>query len=106
MTESIIVAALTMALMAPAALAGDADGKAVYDKQCATCHGADGTGSPAMKSAFGTELDIAKPEVAAQKDDALAKVITEGKGKMPAAGKSLSPADKQAVIAYVKSLAK
>jgi mono/diheme cytochrome c family protein len=106
MTRSLLIVALAVALAASAAHAGDADGKAVYEQHCATCHGADGTGSPTMKSAFGAELNIAKPEIAGKKDEELAKVITEGKGKMPAAGKSLSPADKQAVIAYVKSLAK
>jgi cytochrome c6 len=106
-TLLIIVAALTTALLAPAALAGEADGKAVYDKQCATCHGPDGSGNPSMKSVFGEkELDIARTEIAGKKNEELAKVISEGKGKMPAAGKSLSAADKQAVVAYVKSLAK
>jgi len=105
-TLTMLVVALATALP-PASAAGDADGKAVYDKQCATCHGPDGTGNPTMKSVFGDkEIDIARKETAEKKDEELAKVISEGKGKMPAAGKSLSPADKQAVIAYVKSLAK
>ena|ERR1051325_1047286 len=107
MTGSILVAALTVALLAPPALAADADGKAVYDKQCSTCHGPDGAGNPGMKSVFGEkELDIARNDIASKKDEELAKVISEGKGKMPAAGKALSAADKQAVVAYVKSLAK
>ena len=98
-------AALAAALFAPAASAQD--GKAAYDKLCASCHGADGTGSAAMAKAFGdANLDIASPEVAGKKDEELIKVVAGGKGKMPAAGKSLSPAEQQAVIAYVRSLAK
>ncbi|HKA34940.1 MAG TPA: cytochrome c [Candidatus Binatia bacterium] len=98
--------ALAAVLIAPAVSADDA-GKAAYDKLCASCHGADGAGSPAMAKAFGdANLDITGPQVAGRKDEELMKVIAEGKGKMPAAGKSLSPADQQAVVAYVKSLAK
>jgi cytochrome c oxidase subunit 2 len=99
-------AALAAALIAPAASADDA-GKAPYDKLCASCHGADGAGSPAMAQAFGdANLDLTGPQVAGRKDEELVKIIAEGKGKMPAAGKSLSPAEQQAVIAYVRSLAK
>jgi cytochrome c oxidase subunit 2 len=98
-------AALAAALTAPAAAADDA-GKAAYDRLCASCHGADGKGSPAMATAFGdANLDIANPQIAGKKDEELMKIIVEGKGRMPAAGKSLSPADQQAVVAFVKSLA-
>jgi mono/diheme cytochrome c family protein len=82
-------------------------GKAVYDKQCASCHGPDGKGNPSMAKVFGEkQLNIATKEVADKKDDDLVKVITEGKGKMPAAGKSLSAADQKAVVSHVKSLGK
>ncbi len=82
-------------------------GKAVYDKSCASCHGPDGKGNPAMTKVFGEkELNIATKEVAGKKDDELIKVITEGKGKMPASGKALSKADQKAVVEHVRSLAK
>lgn len=82
-------------------------GKAAYDKQCASCHGPDGKGNPSMAKVFGEkQLNVATKEVADKKDDDLVKVITEGKGKMPAAGKSLSAADQKAVVTYVKSLGK
>lgn len=94
------------AVLAPAANAADA-GKAPYDKQCASCHGQDGKGNPAMTKVFGEkQLNIATKEVADKKDDELIKVITEGKGKMPASGKSLSKADQKAVVEHVRSLAK
>jgi mono/diheme cytochrome c family protein len=82
-------------------------GKAVYDKSCASCHGPDGKGNAAMTKVFGEkELNIATKEVAGKKDDELLKVIVDGKGKMPAAGKTLSKSDQKAVIEHVKSLAK
>ena len=98
---------LTVALIAPAAIAADLGGKAAYEKQCASCHGNDGKGNAAMTKVFGEkQLHIATKEVADKKDEDIIKVMTEGKGKMPASGKSLSPADQKAVAAHVKSLAK
>jgi mono/diheme cytochrome c family protein len=95
-----------LAILASAAMAADA-GKAVFDKSCASCHGADGKGNPAMTKVFGEkELNIATKEVAGKKDDDLLKVIVDGKGKMPAAGKTLSKSDQKAVIEHVRSLAK
>jgi len=87
--------------------AADAGGKAVYDKSCASCHGADGKGNPAMTKAFGEkELNIVTKEVAGKKDDELLKAIVDGKGKMPAAGRTLSKTDQKAVLEHVRSLAK
>lgn len=82
-------------------------GKAPFDKTCASCHGQDGKGNPAMTKVFGEkELNIATKEVSGKKDDELLKVITEGKGKMPASGKTLSKSDQKAVVEHVRSLAK
>jgi cytochrome c oxidase subunit 2 len=101
------LAIAALALLAPAAMAADLGGKAAYEKQCASCHGNDGKGNPAMTKVFGEkQLNIATKEVADKKDEDIIKVMTEGKGKMPASGKSLSPADQKAVAAYVRSLAK
>ena len=101
------LAIAALALLTPAAMAADLGGKAAYEKQCASCHGNDGKGNPAMTKVFGEkQLNIATKEVADKKDEDIIKVMTEGKGKMPASGKSLSPADQKAVAAYVRSLAK
>jgi len=87
--------------------AADAGGKAAYEKQCTSCHGPDGKGNPAMTKVFGEkELNIVTKEVAGKKDDELLKVIVDGKGKMPAAGKTLSKSDQKAVLEHVRSLAK
>jgi mono/diheme cytochrome c family protein len=87
--------------------AANAGGKAVYDKSCASCHGADGKGNPAMTKVFGEkDLNVATKEVAGKKDDELLKAIVDGKGKMPAAGKTLGKSDQKAVLEHVRSLAK
>src|SRR5689334_653750 len=102
-----ISAIFMAALFAPAAMAADLGGKAAYEKQCASCHGSDGKGNPAMAKVFGEkQLNIATKEVADKKDEDIIKVMIEGKGKMPASGKSLSPADQKAVASFVRSLAK
>jgi cytochrome c oxidase subunit 2 len=106
-TSTAIFAFYVFLISGQVSWAADAGGKATYEKLCASCHGPDGKGNPAMTKAFGEKaLNIATKEVAAKKDDELVKVIVEGKGKMPAAGKSLSKADQKAVVDYTRSLAK
>lgn len=91
----------------PLSWAGEAaDGKATYQKLCASCHGPDGKGNPAMTKAFGEKLNITTKEVVKASDEELLKVITQGKGKMPASGKSLSKQEQKQVLEHVRSLAK
>ncbi len=88
-------------------LAADAAaGKAVFDKSCVGCHGADGKGNPGMAKVLGEKgLNLTTKEVTSQSDDQLLKVIAEGRGKMPAQSK-LSKDDQKAALSYVRSLAK
>lgn len=82
-------------------------GKATYDKLCSSCHGPDGKGNPAMAKVFGEKgLNIATKETAQKKDDELLKVITEGKGKMPASGKGLSKQEQKQLLEHVRALSK
>jgi len=87
------------------AAGGDADaGKASYDKKCATCHGTDGMAKPAMAKMFKVEMKhLGSKEVQGLADDAIAKIITEGQGKMKPV-KGLSEDDLANVIAYVRTL--
>ena len=79
----------------------------MYDKLCASCHGADGKGNPAMAKVFGEKgLNIATKETGKKKDAELFKVITEGKGKMPASGKGLSKQEQKQLLEHVRSLGK
>jgi mono/diheme cytochrome c family protein len=89
---------------ASAALAADAAaGKAVYEKSCVGCHGADGKGNAAMTKVMGEGLNLTK-ETAKKSDDQLMKAIAEGQGKMPA--QKLSKDEQKAVVGYVRSLSK
>jgi mono/diheme cytochrome c family protein len=87
-----------------------ADVKAIWDKDCAKCHGADGKGDTKM----GKKLEVkdytdAKVQ-AAMKDDEMAKIIKLGKKdgdktKMKAFA-DLSDADVKALVAHVRSMKK
>jgi len=74
-------------------------GKAVYEANCAACHGTDGKGT-----ATGPSLsDFAATSKVNQA--AWAQTIAGGKGKMPAFGSKLSAAEQAAGLEYVRSLA-
>ena len=91
------------------ASADDAAGKAVYDKNCASCHGDDGKGKEAKAKVLKIDpaiLNLGRDEVANQTSDEKKKITAEGKNKMPAYGKKLAPADIDAVNTYTLGLIK
>jgi high-affinity iron transporter len=104
-------AALAAVLAGSASFAAGAAGKAIYDRDCASCHGATGKGDGDDAAYFTTKptdfTDRAK--LSKRSDDFLAAVITGGgpaKGlskDMPAT-KNLSAADVKALVAYVRQL--
>jgi mono/diheme cytochrome c family protein len=103
----IVVGLWIAANSVPVAFAADAKaGKAIYDKSCASCHGADGKGNPAMAKVLGEKgLNLTTKEVMKMPDDKALKIIVEGAGKMPAQ-KNLSKDDQKQVLSYIRSLAK
>jgi mono/diheme cytochrome c family protein len=89
------------ALTATSVWAADAAaGKTVYATKCKSCHGADGDGNPAIAKAMKVELKPLSATTADVKD-----VVTKGQGKMKPIS-SVTGADLDNVVAYVKSLKK
>ena len=98
-TRSVSLAAVILI----AALPAFADGAAVYKAKCGACHGADGSGqTPVGKNM--KMRDLRSPEVQKQTDIELTKVISGGKGKMPAFGQKLTTAEIGSIIAYIRTL--
>ena len=78
------------------------DGAATYKAQCAMCHGATGTPSPAMANAMGIK-PVSDPSIKALTVPQVEAVVKDGKGKMkPIAG--LTDPQVKAVAEYFKSL--
>jgi cytochrome c551 len=82
-----------------------ADGAAVYKAKCAMCHGPDGAGqTPTGKSM--KVRDLGSADVQKQSDADLTKIITDGKGKMPAYKGKLTPAEITSVIEVIRKMKK
>jgi mono/diheme cytochrome c family protein len=104
-----LLTALTLALSAAVASAGDA--KAIYEKDCAKCHGADGKGDTKMGKKLGAK-DYTDPAVqAALTDDAAFKATKDGlkdkEGKVlmkPSEG--VSDDEIKALVAYMRTFKK
>jgi len=106
------ILALSIAVMTVAALSARAeDAKAIFERDCAKCHGADGKGDTRMGKKLGAK-DYTDPKVQeALKDDAAFKAIKEGlKDKddktlmKPAEG--LSDGDIKGLVAYLRTFKK
>ncbi len=103
---------LGVAVAAMAALSARADdAKAIFEKDCAKCHGIDGKGQTKMGQKLGVK-DYTDAKVQAElKDDAAIKAIKEGlkdkEGKVlmkPA--ESLSDSDIKGLVAHIRTFSK
>lgn len=99
---------LLIAVASAALAAAGADvqaGKAVFEKSCRTCHGAEGQGNPGIAKMLNVTLKpLGSAEVQTRSDEDVKKIILEGNGKMKPV--KLTNAQVADVAAYVRSLAK
>ena len=118
--SGIAVAAFSLLLALPALPAEDA-GKKVFDNTCKVCHGPDGQGSQTAQDFYKVKIpSLVSDYVQSKTNSELKEIISGGKGRMipvttpsqmgrrPAAphSKKLSAEDTEAVIGFVRSLAK
>jgi cytochrome c553 len=107
--KKLLVFTVLVAAMAALSSRGE-DAKALYEKECTKCHGADGKGDTKMGKKLNAK-DYTDAKVQAElKDDVALKAIKEGlkdgdKTLMkPAEG--LSDADMKALLAYIRTFKK
>src|SRR6185369_10978231 len=109
--KKVIQTAVLAILVASSAGLRAADVKAIYDKECAKCHGADGKGQTKMGRQSGAK-DYTDPKVQAElKDENAIKIIKEGivekdKKKMDPYKDKLNDAEIKALIAYIRAFKK
>jgi len=85
------------------------DGKKIYDKKCASCHGKNGKGNASMVKMLKVDLslfDLIDKVTLDKTDEDLISIITKGINKMLAYGKELKNEEIKGVITYIHSLAK
>jgi len=104
-------ATISFALIFAGALSlSAADAKALWDKECAKCHAADGSGKTKMGEKLGARDYTSAKVQGEMKDDEMAKAIKEGVKKD---GKSLMKAfpdysddEVKALVAYIRKMKK
>jgi mono/diheme cytochrome c family protein len=107
MTRKLTIASMVMLFMLSAtfAFAAAPGAQEIFKSKCASCHGPDGAGATSVGKAMKVR-DLRSAEVQKQADADLQKVISDGKGKMPAYKTKLSVADVSSLVAYIRGLAK
>jgi cytochrome c553 len=99
-TLSLVIFGATAGMAADAAA-----GKATYDKSCKTCHGADGTATPAIAKMMKVEIkDLKSPEVQGMSSAEVKKLLTDGKGKMKPVPAAAAESDN--LVAFIHGLKK
>ncbi len=102
---------LAAALAAGALSAAATDGKALYEKSCKKCHGADGKGQTTMGKRYGAkDYTSAKVQDELKDEDAI-KAVKQGfkdkSGKeVMKPAEDMSDEDAKAVIAYLRTFKK
>ncbi len=82
------------------------DAKALFAKDCATCHGKDGQ-AKTFKAKFNHARNLTDATWQANvTDERLFNSINRGRDKMPAFGKKLSEAEINSLVTYVRAFKK
>lgn len=106
-TVKALVAVIVLCGMLSGIRAHAADDATVklFQTKCATCHGADGSGTTVVGKALKLK-DLRDPEAQKMSDADIATLIAKGKDKMPANEKTLKPAQIKSLVEYTRELMK
>jgi mono/diheme cytochrome c family protein len=99
--KAILICAAALLMTTGAWAADAAAGKALFATKCKSCHGADGTPSPAMAKAMGMK-PLSDPGTQAKSDADLKDAILKGIGKMKP--QTVSDADAANLVAAVRTM--
>ncbi len=103
--RALVIALIWSMLPGSVVFAADEVGQKVYQRDCQSCHGRDGTGNPQLAQALKATIPPVTAAALAQKNDTeVLHVIAEGKGKMPGFAKKLSEEEQRQVLKYMKTL--
>lgn len=80
-------------------------GQDLYQVFCSPCHGLTGAGDgPVARRGFPAPPTYHQERLRQASDSYLLQVIREGLGKMPAYRSKVGPADRRAIVAYLRAL--
>ncbi|WP_462255241.1 c-type cytochrome [Ferruginibacter sp.] len=85
-----------------------ADGKALWNTHCKSCHGAKGLGDGSKAAQLKTEAgDFSKAEMQSQTDGALFYKLSEGRDDMPNFKKKMPEADERwSIVNFMRTMKK
>jgi mono/diheme cytochrome c family protein len=82
-----------------------ARGRELFNIRCAVCHAPDGYGEGVIvRRGFPAPPSLHEPRLRDAPDEHLYTVITSGLGKMQPQGPFLVPADRWAIVSYIRAL--
>ena len=102
----LVVAVQLNGLALPSGSLKEPDAGALFAKNCASCHGKDGS-SKTFKAKFNHARNLTDSEwQKTVSDERLFNSITNGRGHMPAWGKKLSEEEIKSLVSYVRQFKK
>ena len=84
-------------------------GRTIYERHCADCHGPEGRGDGQQATSLSPKPgNLVSAQTSAKSDQELLRIIAKGRPRTAMIGwdERLSPEDQAAVLAYIRSLVK
>lgn len=78
-----------------------AEARAIFQRECAVCHGTTGEGSPMMTQMV-AGINLKSPRARALSDEQMRQQIANGKGAMPPFAGRLTPEQINALVKYIR----